>query len=291
MNFTEINANTLFLEIQADFNSLWSVKDRQGTIEFITPYSTLAGEFVSVFLTRRENGYVVSDGGRLYEIGLEQDVDLKTRSRIHYCDLMGKYEVKETIRSTDRRVFCYKVTQDIAMLSACIYDLARFQEMVSNAVLLESMFDEEDSSESHYFAYRVRSLLGEKVRNLSTDQQKYELFLDEQLKLWKFTTGIRKVGTSNIWLGMAIHRSSMQVFERGVYSAAIGFKHAVKQIPSAQRTMSAIVDVLPDDISPKNKVAFLQNEMLSWKDDFGVTSLDYAEVDQMKSMNLFFPAA
>lgn len=289
MNIIDMNATALFQEIQADFNSAWSIKDRQGTIEFITPYSNLGGEFVSVFLTRRENGFVVSDGGKIHETSVEQEVDLNHRARIHYLDLLQKYDIKETTRGSDKHVFCYKVTQDPKMLSACIYDLARFQEMVSNAIFLETLFDIEEPPESRYFANRVKHLLNDKAHAFSTDKQRYEPFRDEQLKFWKFTTGIRKIGTQNIWLGMSIHRSSMPVFERAVHSAAFGFMHAVKHFPKENLSLSSIVDKLPENIGPVRKVAFLQNEMNGWKNEYGATSLTFEAIDQMKSMALLFP--
>lgn len=291
MNIIDMNATTLFQEIRTDFDSTWSIKDRQDTIEFIMPYSNLGGEFVSVFLTRRENGFVVSDGGTLHETADEQEINLKARSRIHYFELLERYEIKETVRSADKRIFCYKVTQDPKMLSACVYDLARFQEMVSNAIYFETMFDNEESREARYFANRVKHLLDDKARELSTEGQRYEPFRNEQLKFWKFTTGIRKIGTQSVWLGMTIHRSSMPVFERAVYSAAFGFKHAVKKIPAANLALSAIIDKLHEGIGQVRKVAFLQTEMDGWENEYGATSLTFEEIDQMKSMDLLFRAA
>lgn len=289
MKLIDMNATSLFQEIQSDFNSAWSVKDRQGSIEFITPYSSLGGEFVSVFLTRRENGFVVSDGGNLHETAEAQAINLRLRSRIHYFDMLEKYEIKETTREVDKRIFCYKIAQDPKMLSACVYDLARFQEMVSNAIYFETMFDIEEPPESRYFANRVKRLLDGKAHAFSTDKQRYEPFRDEQLKFWKFTTGIKKIGTQNIWLGMSIHRSSMPVFERAVHSAAFGFMHAVKHFPKENLSLSAIVDKLPENIGPVRKVAFLQNEMNGWKSEYGATSFTYEEIDQMKGMDLLFP--
>ena len=289
MNIIDMNATALFQEIQADFNSAWSIKDRQGTIEFITPYSNLGGEFVSVFLTRRENGFVVSDGGKIHETSVEQEVDLNHRARIHYLDMLQKYDIKETTRGSDKHVFCYKVTQESKMLSAYIYDLARFQEMVSNAIFLETLFEIEEPPESRYFANRVKRLLNDKARAFSTDKQRYEPFRDEQLKFWKFTTGIRKIGTQKVWLGMTIHRSSMPVFERAVHSATFGFMYAVKKIPKENLYLSSIVDKLPEDIGQVRKVAFLQDAMDGWKSEYGATRFTYEEIDQMKGMDLLFP--
>lgn len=283
---------SVFQEIKGDFDSIWSVKNRQDTEEIVTPYSTLAGEFVSVFLTRRDNRYIVSDGGRLHEIAEGQEVSLKARPRVHYADMLEKYAVKETVRAADQKIFCYKATQDIGMLSACIYDIARFQEIVANSVFLETMFAErEESRAERYFATRVRHLLREKVHALSTPSHQYELFRDENVRLLKFTTGIRQIGTPKIWLGMTIHRSSMAVYERGVFLADCGFRHASTFFPDIYGKMGAIVDVLPNDIQRNNKTIFLQNVMNGWQGDFGAPTLDYDEVSRMQNMDVFFGAA
>ena len=287
-----LNIDAIFEELKGDFNSIWSMKDRQATKEFITPYSTLAGEFVSVFLTQRDNRYVISDGGRLHEIAGEQGVSLRMRPRFHYSDMLDKYAIKETIRERDKKIFCYKTTQDPRVLTSYIYDVARFQEVVANSIFVETVFEErEESREERYFATRVRHLLDEKVRALSTPSQRYELFRDENVRFLKFTTGIRKVGTQNIWLGMTIHRSSIPVYERGVFLADCGFRHALKYFPSFTGKMGAIVDTLPNDLRQNNKTNFLQNIMNGWHGDFGVETLDYESIAQLQDMKLFFNAA
>jgi hypothetical protein len=286
------NIDAIFQEIKGDFDSVWSLRDRETTKEIITPYSTLAGEFVSVFLTQRDNRYVISDGGKLHEIADEQDVSLRTRPRFHYADMLEKYAIKETIRAVDKKIFCYKTTLDIRMLSSFIYDVARFQEMVANSIFLETMFEEqEESREARYFATRVRRLLTEKARAFSTPNQKYELYRDDNVRFLKFTTGIRQVGTPNIWWGMTIPRSSMAVYERGVFSADCGFRHALKFFPSISGKMGAIVDVLPNDIRRNDRTDFLQNIMNGWQEDFHVPTLDYDRIVQAQDMKLFFGAA
>ena len=291
MNDLISHTQKIFSDIRGDFDSLWAFKNRQESVEFITPYSTMAGEFVSVFLTQRDDKYVISDGGRLHELASTQEVNLKTRLRIHYQDLCEKYAIKESLRLSDGHVFCYKNTHQLSMLSACIYDLARFQEMVANAVCLETMFGTDDSHEERYFATKVKHLLEEKTRLLSSDKHKYELYSDEQLKFWKFATGIRQIGTQSIWLGMTIHRSTLPVYERGVLSAAFGFSRAKKNLANCDLSMGAIVDILPNDIGQARKIAFFQSEMDNWKEEFGAELFTLEQIDKMESMRLLFPAA
>ena len=45
------------------YNSLWKIKKHGNTFEIITPIATTSNIFVSVFLTRRGDDFIVTDGG------------------------------------------------------------------------------------------------------------------------------------------------------------------------------------------------------------------------------------
>lgn len=279
----------IFEMLRNDFSDLWAVKSRQNTVEFITPYTAMSGEAISVFVTQRDAGFVVSDGGRLFDIAEEQAIDPKANGRVHYADIAKKFGIKETV-SSERRRFCYKIATDIKMLSASVCDVAYFLEAVSNAIYLETLFEKAESNAARYFAKRVRDTLHSKIQKTSATG-KYELFRDDKLHLLKFATGVRKVGTESMWLGMAIHRSNIQNYERSVMSADFGFRRAGKYLPGADLFMSAVVDVLPDELRNNHKAGFLQSEMNMWKDDLKVTSLSLTEIDDMQSPDWLFKKA
>ena len=52
MNEIIQNAERVFCNISSDFSSLWKYKLRGETLEIVTPFSTLTGSFISVFLTQ-----------------------------------------------------------------------------------------------------------------------------------------------------------------------------------------------------------------------------------------------
>ena len=131
-----LNVEGLYAEIRSDFDSLWSIKNRNATVEFITPYTTLGDDAISVFVTQRDNGYVVSDGGRLYDTGKEQGVELDGHKGFHYGELIAKFCVKVAEQPQTKRRFFYKMVSDVKMLSSAIYDVAHFQEAMANAVYL-----------------------------------------------------------------------------------------------------------------------------------------------------------
>lgn len=283
-------ACSFFEVIKSDFSNMWSIKERQNTVEFVTPYTTIAGEAISVFLTHRDVGYVVSDGGRLFDIAGEQAIDVTSSSKVHYADLAEKFAIKE-IFSSDKRRFCYKVTTNINMLSACVYDLAYFQETVSNAIYLETIFETEHSREARYFAKRVRDLLTTKTRTLSTDTDKYVMVREENTRLLRFPTAIRKVGTESIWLGMTIHRSNIQNYERSVLSADFGFRRASRLFSTEKLSMSAVIDKLPQELANNGRATFLQGEMNTWGKDLNISSLSLEDIEEMDNFNLLFRVA
>lgn len=59
--------DNVFNTIINAYNSLWHVKNFGKTLEIITPVATVNDMFVSVFITRRGEDYVVTDGGWIDE--------------------------------------------------------------------------------------------------------------------------------------------------------------------------------------------------------------------------------
>src|SRR5438067_2224419 len=54
--------------IQRDFNALWKCQQRGNTLEITTPYLLPDSTLVSLFVTEKENRYIISDGGGIHEI-------------------------------------------------------------------------------------------------------------------------------------------------------------------------------------------------------------------------------
>lgn len=278
----------IFSQIRNDFNMLWTVKRRNATIEFITPYTMLSGEVVSVFVTQRENGYVVSDAGRIAAIADEQDVELESRKTFHYAELLAKFGISVTKGPDNKRVFCYKRTTDLKLLSSCIYDVAHFQEALVNALLIDTMFAPVETEASKYFGIRVKEVLKDKVHKLSTEGQRYELFTDDSMKFYQFTAGIRRVGSEDRWMGMSICRTNLENYNKSVMRAEVAFSHARKGLNGDALHLSSISDVLPMRLQNNKKVGFLKGLMDQWKTDFGVENHSYEQVNVMESMDLLF---
>ena len=275
----------LFAQIKNDFNALWVIQRRNATVEFITPYTTLSGDAVSVFVTQRENGYVVSDAGRVFELASDQEVAVEDRKVFHHSELINKFGVKVVRQREERREFYYKITSDIKMMSSLIYDMAHFQKALMDAILLDTMFVTQESSEAKFFSRRVKETLREKVRLLSSDKDKYELYTDDNVKMFQFTTGVRKVGTNERWLGMSIFCTNVPNLVRSVQRANFGFEFVEKE-PGLK--MASICDKVPEDVLRNKKSSVLQLATDKWHKSYGVENYQYLDVVSMKSMEFLF---
>lgn len=60
------NFENLFHEVSRDYAAMWDFKFRGTTLEIVTPHSTISDKFISVFLTERDNFFVITDDGYLH---------------------------------------------------------------------------------------------------------------------------------------------------------------------------------------------------------------------------------
>ncbi len=84
-----MNLLEIYNDIKNAFGGLWQTKQRGSSLEIITPYATTNNKFVSVFLSKQGNDYVISDGGWLnsgvYEVSAnEEDCFLKIQQHFEY---------------------------------------------------------------------------------------------------------------------------------------------------------------------------------------------------------------
>ena len=123
-----IFSQDLFEEIKCDFSSLWSSKQIGGTVEIVTPYMDLRNNVIVVYLTKRGDKFVVTDGGSVSSVAKEEEVNLVGRKSFHYKDLLEYYGMSEVYH--DNLNYCYKSTKDKGMISSLIYDIVHFYRTI-----------------------------------------------------------------------------------------------------------------------------------------------------------------
>ena len=150
---------TIFDIIRKDFDSLWKVKMRGSTMEVTTPVATTSDKFVSVFITKRGDSYVVTDGGWISEGKYDSDLpllnDIYARVFEYY---KSEYGVNEL--AANNYIYYYKKTSDISMVSSLVYDMASFTSSVISASFINYQ-EKKEIDNSKRFQTRANAFIKE----------------------------------------------------------------------------------------------------------------------------------
>ncbi len=123
----------IYTDVVSSFGSLWGFKERESTLEVITPFATTSSKFVSVFLSKIGNDFVVSDGGWIdegaYGNVFDRDIDCFGKVISHYMD---SFSIKETINQVGISFF-YKKTEKQIAIPSLIFDMANFISAIVSA--------------------------------------------------------------------------------------------------------------------------------------------------------------
>lgn len=129
-------------DITNAFGSLWKCRPRGASIEIITPFPTSTDMYVSVFLTKRDDAWIVTDGGFIDKgtYGLELPSDDRVFSRAFEFFFSGM-EIK-TVRSRAGDQVYYKNTSERALVPNIVFDVAQF---VSQTVSIAAALSHENT--------------------------------------------------------------------------------------------------------------------------------------------------
>ena len=116
---------TLFDSIKEAYNSLWHVKVLGESLEIITPMITTNNAFVSVFVTKRDNSFIVTDGGWIsagfYDCELEDQSSAFKKLFQYYLE---NYQIQQTIGHG--RILFYKRVYERPLVVNAVFELANF---------------------------------------------------------------------------------------------------------------------------------------------------------------------
>lgn len=176
---------TIFKNIKEEFCSLWNFKERGETLEIITPYTTTSNKFVSVFLTTKNNEFVISDGGWLsndsYECSLDFDDDA-------FCKVFGYYknyyDIK-TVRASELDYF-FKKTDKRALIPNLVYDIANFVSAISGSSQIQ-FIDIKEKDEKARFNKQANTFLTTLVPKTDRPRVHFRKSINDSLKSIKFS--------------------------------------------------------------------------------------------------------
>lgn len=144
----------LFNSIVETYNSLWHVKVLGESLEIITPMVTTNNNFVSVFVTKRGQYYVVTDGGWISAGYYDFDMNLLGSA---YNKLFQYYIESYSILQTQGhgRVIYYKKVSERDLVVNCVFDLSNFISAVVSGSNIQFVSDKKEQR----FSRSVRDYL------------------------------------------------------------------------------------------------------------------------------------
>jgi hypothetical protein len=170
--------NAVFDHIVQSYHSLWSCRMHGNSIEVITPASTTNDMFVSIFITRKGDEYIVTDGGWIndgyYGITIGEDVPCYNRLFSYYYNF---HQIK--MAKGEGKIMYYKKTADKKLIPNLVYDLSGFISIVVSSSLIEFV-DAKESENIKQFNKQARDYLAGIVEkkhikfNSGIDEEKFK---------------------------------------------------------------------------------------------------------------------
>jgi hypothetical protein len=148
---------SVYRDLVASFGELWKYKERDKSLEIITPYATTTRKFISVFLTEREGLYVLSDGGwiseGIYDNSFDRSISCFEKIFLHYQDA---FSIKKSKNLSGGDIF-YKSTVSQIAIPSLIFDMSNFISTIISISFVE--FSDKDSELELNFTRKAKEYI------------------------------------------------------------------------------------------------------------------------------------
>lgn len=165
----------IFDTIVRAYQSLWQFRDYGTTLEIITPVATVNNMFVSVFITKRGEDYVATDGGwidaGLYECEINWTANPFYKIGMFYFE---NFEIQKT--QLKGRTFYFKRIKQLELLPNIVFDLANFINAVVSSSNIQFVSDRVDVT----FKKEVREYLR---REFGEDKFEYDRPITDDMSI------------------------------------------------------------------------------------------------------------
>lgn len=213
---TDLNCKDFLGMLKGDFGALWHCKQLGKTIEITTPYLYPDNSFVSIFITKRSNRFIVSDSGHASEFFQSAKDD-----EPFFASLISKARVVHNVSEYKQgeRTFYFKETKDIKLISSLAFDVASFLVASSNAA--ELALAEEDSADKNSFRARADKYIRPQItrgRIIKFNQKIPEV------KEATFSAVI--TAPSKLWIVIYLTGSNLKYFQLSVANAIFNVESA-----------------------------------------------------------------
>jgi hypothetical protein len=156
--------------LRHEFSALWTCKPCPGdrVFEIQTPYFTPTSKLVSVYIERRNDEWIVSDGGWLEDVDnaydYEQYSDGDKRSSVLQF-LAEQFDVQVTKGHSAKSIFYKKTTQD-SLLAAKVSDVAAFISSTVSALHCSSVLLEDLRPRDQLFQTKASDFLRNRIKGV-----------------------------------------------------------------------------------------------------------------------------
>ena len=205
--------------LRSDFGSLWKCKQSGETLEISTPYLMPDSTLFTAFLTKRNNRYIVCDGGGVSEI-LQESCDLPSDEIKSALDgIAQKFTMKQGIISGEPLFF--KECSDPKIISSLVFDVASFAVSATNALVAMAVEDEGGVQER-----RFRAKADDFVKSVTPSGWEFRPKRINEVPGYTFGAVIARA--SRLCLISYVTGSTTTYFRRSVCDTAKSFAHAWK---------------------------------------------------------------
>jgi hypothetical protein len=270
-----MNLMDVFDDVKRAFGGLWQTKTRGNSLEIITPYATTNNRFVSVFLSKQGNDYIISDGGWLHS-GIYDVVigDASCFLKVLY-HFQNSFDIKE-IKNKEGFVYFYIKTSNVIDIPSKLFDLTLFIQNIAS--VSEISFDDKEEKDSRQrFVTKANDYLKSFANREKLHLNRY---LTPEKRDFKFNA-IYDIAPSSIALVNYVTGSSNSYFASSISKANMLFQMADdSNVKSFIRSKVSIIDNSADGYSQEKLSSFLYH----LENHTGSTLVKWSEKEKLQAI-------
>lgn len=159
----QVNMRALYDSIVRTYNSLWHLRILGESLEITTPMVTTTNKFVTVFITKRYDYYVVTDGGWVCSGKYECEIDPGKR---FYNKVFEYYLRAYDILTTEGKgyVFYYKKESNPDLVVNAVFELSNFISAIVSTSEVQYTVDKKEVRFNLQARSYLHGALGEGIR-------------------------------------------------------------------------------------------------------------------------------
>ena len=241
----------IYADVVNSFGSLWNYKERGDSLEIVTPFATTSHKFVSVFIARRGEDFIVSDGGWIagseYGNTFDRDISCYDKAFLHYIE---NFQVKETY-GTNKLPFFYKKTNKGINVPSLILDMSNF---ISTLVSLSDVEYEVERKPYDLFSRTANEYLS----NVFVGKFEHGVFFDLTTRHVKPSAIITKENGRKLLLNY-VTGSTFSNFQSSIAKTSFIFELAEKSVSLLCDQIENKITLIDDTSSgyDANKAAYM----------------------------------